>query len=120
MNKLGEKFDRGDLIAHICENTQVTDHGGGGEPYPEDYRIPKDVVSEVVKAVPDAISQALGEFGRVEIKDFGVFALEERVPDAGVLPNGEAWNTPQRFKIVFRPAPAFCLTVSEITEMPVY
>ena len=44
MNKQGPEFDRGDLIAHICENTQVVDNSGGGEPYPEDYRIPKDVV----------------------------------------------------------------------------
>jgi nucleoid DNA-binding protein len=120
MNKQGSEFDRGDLIAHICENTQVVDHGGGGEPYPEDYRIPKDVVSEVVRAVPETISQALAEFGRVEIAGFGVFALQEREPDSGVLPDGSPWSTPHRFKIVFRPAPAFCATVSEATGMPVY
>lgn len=120
MKKQGEEFDRGDLIAHIHESTLAVAHVEGVEPLPEDYRIHKDVVSEIVKAVPDAISQALGEFGRVEIKNFGTFTLEERIPDKGVLPNGEPWNTPQRFKIVFRPAPAFCLTVSEITEMPVY
>lgn len=114
MNKQGSEFDRGDLIAHIQDNTPVDG------PYPEGYRIPEDFVTAIVKAVPDTISQALAEFGRVEIAGFGVFALEERVPDAGVLPNGEAWNTPQRFKIVFRPAPAFCATVSEATGMPVY
>ena len=119
MKKQGSEFDRGDLIAHIFESTLAIDNGSG-DPLPEDYRIQKDVVSEVVRAVPEAISQALAEFGRVEIQYFGVFTLEERVPDSGVLPDGSPWSTPQRFKIVFRPAPAFCATVSEGTNMPVY
>lgn len=114
MNRKGSEFDRGDLIAHICDNAQLDG------PYPEGYRIPEDMVKAVVKAVPETISQALAEFGRVEIQYFGVFTLEERVPDSGVLPDGSPWSTPQRFKIVFRPAPAFCATVSEGTNMPVY
>lgn len=114
MNKKGSEFDRGDLISHIQDNTSVDG------PYPEGYRIPEDMVTAVVKAVPETISQALAEFGRVEIAGFGVFALQEREPDSGVLPDGSPWSTPQRFKIVFRPAPAFCATVSEATGMPVY
>lgn len=114
MNRKGSEFDRSDLIAHIQDNTPVEG------PYPEGYRVPEDMVTAVVKAVPETISKALAEFGRVEIAGFGVFALQERVPDSGVLPDGSPWNTPQRFKIVFRPAPAFCATVSEATGMPVY
>lgn len=78
------------------------------------------MVTAVVKAVPETISQALAEFGRVEIAGFGVFAIQEREPDSGVLPDGSLWSTPHRFKVVFRPAPAFCATVSEAKNMPVY
>ena len=120
MKKLGAEFDRGDLERHIHENTQIVDNSGGGEPYPEEYRIPLDIVSEVVRAIPSAIADAIVEFGRVEIADFGVFTTQHRDPDTGTLPDGSTWTIPERMKIVFRPSPALLRIIAERTGMPCY
>lgn len=120
MKKTGSEFDLGDLVRHISEQTEVTDHSGGGEPYPEHRRIDEDTVREVLKAAFGGISDALVEFGRVELSGLGVFALEGREADSGVLPDGSPWSTPDRNKVVYRAAKDFVRVIAERTGVPAY
>lgn len=120
MKKQGTEFDLGDLVCHISEQTVVTDHSGGGEPYPEDYRIDKDTVMKVLKLAFAGISDALVDFDRVEIAGLGVFRLETRAANEWTLPDGTFWATPDRKKVVFRPSKDFVLAIAEGTGMPVY
>lgn len=120
MKKEGAEFDLGDLVRHISEQTVVADHSGGGEPYPEDYRIDKGTAKEVLKLAFGGISDALVEFGRVEIAGLGVFRLEPREANEWTLPDGTVWATPDRNKIVFRPSKDFVRTIAEATGTPAY
>lgn len=118
MKKEGAEFDRGDLARHISEQTIFTDPNG--EPWPEGYIISERDALSVLKIISSAIPDAIAEFGRVEIKDLGVFTLEHRAADSGTLPDGTPWETPERNKIVFRPAPAFKQIIAERTGMAAY
>ncbi len=118
MKKEGAEFDRGDLARHISEQTIFTDPHG--EPWPEGYIISERDALSVLKIIAGAIPDAIAEFGRVEIKDLGVFTLEHRAADSGTLPDGTPWETPERNKIVFRPAPAFKQIIAERTGMAAY
>lgn len=120
MKKEGAEFDLGDLVRHISENTEVVDDSGGGEPYPEYRRIDEQTVREVLKAAFGGISDALVEFGRVEIAGFGVFRLEPREADSGVLPDGSPWSTPDRNKVVYRAAADLVRVIAERTGIPAY
>lgn len=120
MKKEGAEFDLGDLVRHIREQTVVTDDSAGGEPYPEDYRIDERTAREVLRLAFGGISDALIEFGRVEIAGFGVFRLEPREADSGVLPDGSPWSTPDRNKVVFRAADDFVRIIAERTGVPAY
>lgn len=118
MKKEGAEFDRGDLARHISEQTLFSDPHG--EPWPEGYIISERDALSVLKIISGAIPDAIVEFGRVEIADFGVFTLEHRAADSGVTPDGERWETPERNKIVFRPSPAFKQIIAERTGMAAY
>lgn len=118
MKKEGAEFDRGDLARHISEQTLFADPHG--EPWPEGYVISERDSLSVLKIISSAIPDAIVEFGRVEIKDLGVFTLEHRAADSGTLPDGTPWETPERNKIVFRPAPAFKKIIAERTGMAAY
>jgi len=112
MKMHGTEFDRGDIILHIHESTQI------GE---DEYRIDFGDVDDVVRALPGTIADALCEFGgRVEIKDFGTFTIELRAPDSGVDPNGNPWTTPERYKVKFKAAPAFVQIIEERTGIPAF
>lgn len=103
MEKQGKDFDRGDLIRHISAETGI------GE----------DTCLEVLRRASSGIAEALVEFERVEIYDLGVFQIEGRKADSGVLPNGETWNAPERLKVVFRPANGLKQIISERRNFPV-
>lgn len=118
MKKIGEDFDRGDLARYISEQTLFAD--AHGEPWPEGYIISERDALSVLKIISSAIPDAIAEFGRVEIKDLGVFTIERRAADSGVTPDGERWETPERNKIVFRPSPAFKQIIAERTGMAAY
>lgn len=118
MKKEGAEFDRGDLARHISEQTIFTDPHG--EPWPEGYIISERDALSVLKIIAGAIPDAIAEFGRVEIKDLGVFTIEHRAPDSGVTPDGDKWETPERNKIVFRAAPAFVKIIEDRTGMAAY
>lgn len=103
MEKQGSEFDRGDLVRHISSETGI------GE----------DTCLEVIKRASSAIADALVEFERVEIHDLGVFQIEGRKADSGVLPNGKTWNAPERLKVVFRPANTLKQIISQRRKFPV-
>lgn len=103
MEKQGKEFDRRDLARHISSETGI------GE----------DTCLEVIKRASAAIADALVEFERVEIHDLGVFHIEGRKADSGVLPNGETWSAPERLKVVFRPANGMKQIISQRRNFPV-
>jgi nucleoid DNA-binding protein len=81
----------------------------------------KDVVREVLETAFATIADGLVEHGgRVEFHGFGTLRLDLRAPDSGTLPDGTPWETPERNKIVFKPAPAFLRIIAERTGMPTY
>lgn len=99
----GKKFDRGDLVRHIAEKTGIA----------------AAEVAKVVEWVPITIADALVEFDRVEIHEFGVFTLLKRSEDSGVLPNGTEWSAPERLKLAFKPAKAIREQIANRMQLPV-
>jgi integration host factor subunit beta len=61
-------------------------------------RLPPRDADEAVKCMLDAMTQALAEGGRVEIRGFGSFALNYRPPRVGRNPkSGERVQVPAKF-----------------------
>lgn len=111
----GTEFDRSDIVRNIVSSLLIDDDGAQIERYVEGE------VLEVLKSEHSTIADALCVFdGRVEIKDFGTFTLELRPPDSGVDPNGEPWETPERYKVKFKAAPAFVQIIEERTGIPAF
>lgn len=103
MNIKGKEFDRGDLARHIAEKTGMHE----------------SQVLEVLAWVPISIADAIAEFDRIEIHDFGTFATKDLQPDSGTLPDGQQWEAPARAKVVFKPAKAFREQLANRLQKPV-
>lgn len=111
MTMEGSEFDRMDIVRNIAAGTEVE---GGGQ-------LSQDLILEVLKSEHSTIADALCVFdGRVEIKDFGTFTIELRPPDSGIDPNGNPWETPERYKVKFKAAPAFAQIIEERTGISAY
>jgi nucleoid DNA-binding protein len=91
MNIQGKEFDRGDLARHIAENTGI----------------PEETCLQVIEWAAIGIADAIVEFDRVEVHNFGVFTVDNVAADSGTLPDGQPWEAPERLKVVFRPAKQF-------------
>ncbi len=70
-------------------------------------------VSEVIDTFFEVLAGVLATFGRYEHACVGVFKLETRAPRHGVTPDGEPWETPARFEIVFEPSKFYALKVEK-------
>lgn len=103
MNIQGKEFDRGDLARHIAEKTGV----------------PEADVLKVIEWTAVSIADAIAEFDRVEIHDFGTFTTKDLQPDSGTLPNGQDWEASARAKVVFKPAKAFREQLANRLQKPV-
>jgi len=115
MKMEGTEFDRSDIARNIVSSLLIDDDGAQIEKY--------DVheIIDVLKSEHSTIADALCVFdGRVEVKDFGTFTLELRAPDSGVDPNGDPWETPERYKVKFKAAPAFLAIIEERTGIPAF
>lgn len=111
-----KEFDLTDLCAEVAASLVYKDPQDGQQAkYTEDQV--RDVLEAAFSAIADAL--ALAE-GRVELHQFGVFALEPRSAHEWTLPDGSTVATPDRNKIDFRPSPAFIRRVAERTGMPAY
>lgn len=111
-----QEYDLTDLCTDV--SAAILDPGQDST----DPKYTPEQVREVLKTAFEQIAVALSDEGfgqRVELHRVGVFALDRRAARAGVLPNGDAWATPERFEIVFRAAPALCADVAAGVDMPV-
>lgn len=79
--------------------------------------IVREVLETAFATIPDGLVE---NGGRGEFKGFGVIRLQLRAADSGTLPDGSPWTTPERNKVIFKPAPAFLRIIAERTGMPVY
>ena len=115
MKMEGTEFDRSDIARNIVASLLIEEDGELVEKY--DF----NEIIDVIKSEHSTIADALCVFdGRVEIKDFGTFTLELRAPDSGVDPDGNPWETPERYKIKFKAAPSFAQIIEERTGIPAY
>ncbi len=114
MKKEGAEYDLGDIIRNMVEQSFENTQDGPVE------RLDEPTAKLAAELFIRAVTTALAIDGRVEINRLGVLALDKREADNGTLPDGTPWETPERLKIVLRPAPALKRTVSEVQEMPVY
>lgn len=99
----GTEFDRGDLARNISQKTGI----------------PEETCLQVIEWMAVSIADAIVEFDRVEIHDFGVFTLTNLEADSGSLPDGQPWEAPERLKVVFRPAKVFRDNISRRMLKPV-
>lgn len=53
------------------------------------------------------LAEALAVHRRADLHDIGVFKLEQRAPRHGTTPDGQAWETPERWQATFDAAPDF-------------
>ena len=110
-----DEFDLTDLSAAVAAKIMHTDQDGAEPRYtPSEIR---EVLETAFATIPDGMVE---HGGRVEFHGFGTFRLELRAADSGTTPDGTPWETPERNKVVFKPAPAFLRVIAERTGMPVY
>ena len=53
------------------------------------------------------LAEALAVHNRADLHDIGVFKLEKRAPRHGNTPDGQPWETPERWQATFDAAPDF-------------
>ena len=102
-----EEFDRKDLAANIADELGI-----------ETAAVLK-VLEKQAEILAGALS--LPDFGhRVELHHFGVFRLERRAARSGHTPDGQPWETPERYEVVFHASPAFTRQIAKMTGTPTY
>ena len=101
MKKQGPEYDRGDLIREVATRTATSE----------------DFSGENVGATLNAISDALAEFNRVELHQFGTFCLKWR-KDRTVTLNGVDYLVPGHWRVTFKAAPALAQIISDKTGEP--
>lgn len=109
------EFDLTDLSAAVAAKILHTDQDGAEQKHTAAE------IREVLETAFSTIADGMVEHGgRVEFHGFGTLRLELRRPDSGTLPDGSPWTTPERNKVIYKPAPAFLRVIAERTGMPVY
>jgi nucleoid DNA-binding protein len=69
----------------------------------EELGLPRPQVREVVQQTLDGVVATLVEDGRVELRNFGVFAVQRRKPRQARNPRtGERVMVPERLVVVFK------------------
>jgi nucleoid DNA-binding protein len=90
--------------ADLNDLRQIVLHRTGQDP---------DTVADIIEAVFDVIAEMLAIHDRVDFHNIGVFKLVHRAPRKGVTPDGEPWETPERYEIEFEAAPHYARKVEE-------
>jgi nucleoid DNA-binding protein len=74
----------------------------------EETGLNKTIVRLVVEKFLQHVRETLLNFGRIEIRNFGVFNVKKRNPKKGRnLKTGETVEVPGRWKVVFKPSKFF-------------
>ena len=112
---MNNEFDLTDLSAAVAAKILHTDQDGA------EAKHTAAEIREVLETAFATIADGMVENGgRGEFHGFGTLRLQLRAADSGTLPDGSPWETPERNKVVFKPAPAFLRVIVERTGMPVY
>jgi nucleoid DNA-binding protein len=81
--------------------------------------VPQVQAKDIVQGVFQAIVAALVQDGRIELRNFGVFAVKERGPrTARNLRTGQAVEVPARLVVTFQPGRQMEQRVGRLTEVP--
>jgi nucleoid DNA-binding protein len=74
---------------------------------------------EVVQCVLDGITEALVREGRIELRNFGVFAVKKREPRTARNPRtGEKVEVPASMVVTFRPGRVMEERVGKLKKVP--
>jgi DNA-binding protein HU-beta/integration host factor subunit beta len=81
--------------------------------------LPQGQVREVIRRVLGGITEALVNEGRIELRNFGVFAVKGRRPRRARNPRtGEAVDVPARRVVTFKPGRQMGERVGRLTNLP--
>ena len=81
--------------------------------------LPQGQVSEVIRRVLGGITEALVSEGRVELRNFGVFAVKGRRPRRARNPRtGEAVDVPAKRVVTFKPGREMGERVGRLARVP--
>lgn len=85
-------------------------------------------VQDILESFFQKLAEAIANNRRVDLsgKKFGVFRLEAREAESGVIPSPDGgggfdmveWSRPERDEVVFRPSPGFTTEIAIITGKP--
>jgi len=68
------------------------------------YGVEQELTRKIVQGVFESIEQALAEYGRIELRNFGVFAIRRRAARIARNPRtNEPIRLPPRHVVVFQP-----------------
>jgi integration host factor subunit beta len=81
--------------------------------------IPPLVALQAVQRTFDGITETLVKEGRIELRNFGVFAVKRRKPRRARNPRtGEKVKVPARFVVTFKPGREMEKRVGQLKEVP--
>ena len=81
--------------------------------------LPQGQVREVIQGVLGGITETLVNEGRIELRNFGVFAVKGRRPRRARNPRtGEAVDVPARRVVTFKPGRQMGERVGRLTNLP--
>jgi nucleoid DNA-binding protein len=85
----------------------------------EDMKLTQGVVHEIVERVFDGIIESLEKERRIELRNFGVFEVQQRKPRKARNPRtGEKVMVPAKFVIRFKPGLEMENRVREMKKVP--
>src|ERR1700730_3815106 len=74
---------------------------------------------EIVQGVFDGITETLGQEGRIDLRNFGVFEVKKRKPRNGRNPlTGENVKVPARLVVTFKPGREMEQRVGQLKKLP--
>src|SRR5215831_4605998 len=81
--------------------------------------IPQVQATAIVQRIFDGITETLLSEGRIELRNFGVFAVKERRPRRARNPRtGEAVDVPGKRVVTFKPGREMGERVGQLTKVP--
>jgi integration host factor subunit beta len=76
-------------------------------------------VQEIIQKVLDAITEMLVQHGRIELRNFGVFAVKKRRPRIARNPRtGETVKVPAQLVVTFKPGREMEERVGQLKKLP--
>ena len=85
----------------------------------EELGIPSVVALQAVQSFFDGITETLVEQGRIELRNFGVFAVKKRKPRTARNPRtGEKVKVPAKMVVTFKPGREMEERVAQLKKAP--